>query len=117
MTHHYIKVHIEGPVASLVFNRPNVLNAFHNEAMDECVAALKELGDDQRVRAILVRAESRAFSAGFDMKASAERGENRVPEYSQGARAQGRARMAGRALLGRAEKLETQTPTLARASP
>ena len=47
MTHHYIKVHIEGPVASLVFNRPNVLNAFHNEAMDECVAALKELDDDQ----------------------------------------------------------------------
>jgi enoyl-CoA hydratase len=73
MTHHYIKVHIEGPVASLVFNRPNVLNAFHNEAMDECVAALKVLGDDQRVRAILVRAECRAFSAGFDMKASAER--------------------------------------------
>ena len=59
MTHHHIKVDIEGPVASLVFNRPNVLNAFHNEAMDECVAALKELGDDQRVRAILVRGEGR----------------------------------------------------------
>lgn len=117
MTHHYIKVHSEGPVASLVFNRPHVLNAFHNETMDECVAALKELGDDQRVRAILVRAECRTFSAGFNMEASAERGENRVPEYSQGARAQGRARMAGRALLGRAEKLKTQTPTLARASP
>jgi Enoyl-CoA hydratase/isomerase len=37
--------------------------------MDECVAALKELGDDQRVRAILVRGEGRAFSAGFNMKA------------------------------------------------
>ena len=73
MTHHYIKVHSEGPVASLVFNRPHVLNAFHNETMDECVAALKELGDDQRVRAILVRGEGRTFSAGFDMKASAER--------------------------------------------
>jgi hypothetical protein len=33
MTHHYIKLGIEGPVASLVFNRPNVLNAFHNETM------------------------------------------------------------------------------------
>jgi enoyl-CoA hydratase len=68
MTHHHIKVGIEGLVASLAFNRPNVLNAFHNEAMDECVAALKELGDDQRVRAIVVRGEGRAFSAGFDMK-------------------------------------------------
>jgi enoyl-CoA hydratase/carnithine racemase len=46
MAHHHIKVDIEGPVALLVFNRPNVLNAFHNEAMDECVAALKEPGDD-----------------------------------------------------------------------
>jgi 1,4-dihydroxy-2-naphthoyl-CoA synthase len=60
MTHHHIKLDIEGPVASLVFNRPYVLNAFYNEAMDECVAALKELGDDQRVRAILVRGEGRA---------------------------------------------------------
>ena len=56
-----------------MFNRPNVLNAFHNEAMDECIAALKELGDDQRVRVILERGEGRAFSAGFDMTASAER--------------------------------------------
>src|SRR5262245_60088726 len=73
MTHHFIKVAIDGPVASLVFNRPNVLNAFHNEAMDECVTALRELGNDERVRTILVRGEGRAFSAGFDMKASAER--------------------------------------------
>jgi enoyl-CoA hydratase/carnithine racemase len=73
VTHHHIKVEIEGPVASLVFNRPQVLNAFHNEAVDECRAALQELADDDRVRAILVRGEGRAFSAGFDMKASAGR--------------------------------------------
>ena len=46
---------------------------FTTRPWDECVAALKELGDDQRVRTILVRGEGRAFSAGFDMKASAER--------------------------------------------
>jgi enoyl-CoA hydratase len=73
MTRQYIKVEIEGPVASLVFNRPDVLNAFHNEAMREIMGALKELGNDDRVRAILVRGEGRAFSAGFDMKASAGR--------------------------------------------
>jgi enoyl-CoA hydratase len=73
MTRNTIKVEIEGPVASLVFNRPDVLNAFHNEAMNEIIAALKELAADERVRAILVRGEGRAFSAGFDMKASAER--------------------------------------------
>jgi len=73
MTRHHIKVEIEEPIASLIFNRPHVLNAFHNEAMDECGAALRELADDDRVRAILIRGEGRAFSAGFDMKASAER--------------------------------------------
>lgn len=73
MTRDYIKVEIDGPVASLIFNRPGVLNAFHNEAMDECTAALKELAADERVRCILVRGEGRAFSAGFDLKASANR--------------------------------------------
>ncbi|WP_395712066.1 enoyl-CoA hydratase/isomerase family protein [Reyranella sp.] len=73
MTRDYIKVEIEGPVGSLVFNRPQVLNAFHNEAMDECRAALHELAEDERVRVVLIRGEGRAFSAGFDMKASAER--------------------------------------------
>jgi enoyl-CoA hydratase len=73
MSRQYIKVEIEGPVASLIFNRPDVLNAFHNEAMGEIMVALRELGADERVRAILVRGEGRAFSAGFDMKASAGR--------------------------------------------
>ena len=73
MTRQHITIEIEGPVASLVFNRPEVLNAFNNEAMGEIMAALKELAADERVRAILVRGEGRAFSAGFDMKASANR--------------------------------------------
>ena len=73
MTPNHIKVETDGPVASLVFNRPQVLNAFNNEAMDECRAALHDLAEDDRVRAVLVRGEGRAFSAGFDMKAAAER--------------------------------------------
>ena len=54
--------HIDRPAASLVFDRPNVLNAFRNEATDECVATFQELGDDQRVQAILVRAQAAARS-------------------------------------------------------
>jgi enoyl-CoA hydratase len=73
MTYSYVKVETEGPIASLIFNRPQVLNAFHNEAMEECRQALQALAEDDAVRVILVRGEGRAFSAGFDMKASAER--------------------------------------------
>ncbi|MEZ5818560.1 MAG: enoyl-CoA hydratase/isomerase family protein [Hyphomicrobiaceae bacterium] len=73
MTWKHIRLERDGPVATLVFDRPGVLNAFHNEAMDECVTALREVADDDAVRAVLVRGEGRAFSAGFDMKAAAER--------------------------------------------
>jgi enoyl-CoA hydratase len=73
MPFQHIKLDIDGPVATLAFDRPQVLNAFHNEAMDECVAALKQIAEDDTVRAVLIRGEGRAFSAGFDMKASAER--------------------------------------------
>jgi enoyl-CoA hydratase len=69
----FIELEQDGPVATLTFNRPEVLNAFHNEAMDECVAALKQVAEDDGVRCVLVRGAGRAFSAGFDMKASAER--------------------------------------------
>jgi len=78
MAYEFVRVEIEGPVGTLVFNRPEVLNAFHNEAMDECRAALKELADNDQVRAVLVRGEGRAFSAGFDMKASANRDQSTV---------------------------------------
>jgi enoyl-CoA hydratase len=73
MSWQYIELDIDGPVATLTFARPEVLNAFHNEAMDECVAALKQVAADDAVRAVLVRGKGRAFSAGFDMKASAGR--------------------------------------------
>lgn len=73
MPYAHIKVESDGPVASLIFNRPQVLNAFNNEAMDECRAALQSFAEDDAIRAVLVRGEGGAFSAGFDMKAAAER--------------------------------------------
>lgn len=73
MTYAHVKVEIDGPVATLIFNRPHVLNAFHNGAMDECRAVLQSFAEDDSIRAVLVRGEGRAFSAGFDMKAAAER--------------------------------------------
>ena len=65
MTYSHIKVESDGPLASLTFNRPQVLNAFNNETMDECRAALQSFADDDAIRAVLVRGEGRAFSAGF----------------------------------------------------
>jgi enoyl-CoA hydratase len=69
----HITVEHEEAVAILTFNRPQVLNAFNNELMHETLAAMAVLDADPSVRAIVVRGAGRAFSAGFDLKASAER--------------------------------------------
>jgi enoyl-CoA hydratase len=69
----YITVEHDEAVAILTFNRPQVLNAFNNELMHETLAAMGALDADPSVRAIVVRGAGRAFSAGFDLKASAER--------------------------------------------
>jgi len=55
MTYSHIKVETDGPLASLTFNRPQVLNAFNNETMDECRAALQSFAADDAIRAVLVR--------------------------------------------------------------
>ena len=55
------------------FNRPRQLNAFNNELMRECLAAIKQFDADENVRVIIVSGNGRAFSAGFDLKAAAER--------------------------------------------
>src|SRR5690606_21141112 len=59
----------KGPdgVASLVFNRPDQLNAFDGALQDECLAALAEVRDDDGVRVVVLSVAGRAFSAGFDL--------------------------------------------------
>jgi enoyl-CoA hydratase len=71
MTYQSIRVERDGPVAILTFDRPRVLNAFDPALIAETRAALAALGEDDNVLAIVVRGAGRAFSAGFDMKASA----------------------------------------------
>ena len=66
-----IRVERDGRVAILTFDRPRVLNAFDPVLVAETMAALDGLAEDPDVLAIVVHGAGRAFSAGFDMKASA----------------------------------------------
>ena len=72
-SYEHILVSRDGPVATLAFNRPRVLNAFHNDLMHETLDAMRALNADDAVETIIVRGEGRAFSAGFDLKAASER--------------------------------------------
>lgn len=60
-------------VAHVIFNRPQAMNAFNNELMSASFDVLAELEATENVRAIVVRGNGRTFSAGFDLKAAAER--------------------------------------------
>ncbi|MCB9930790.1 MAG: enoyl-CoA hydratase/isomerase family protein [Alphaproteobacteria bacterium] len=81
MTYEHILVERDGPVATIAFNRPRVLNAFHNELMHETLAAVRDLNADAAVEVIIVRGEGRAFSAGFDLKAAASRKMDAVEDW------------------------------------
>ena len=83
MAYETIKVDQKGRIAVLSFNRPQVLNAFNGKLVEETGAAMKALNDDERVLAIVVRGEGRAFSAGFDLKESAARQTTGVEAWRQ----------------------------------
>jgi enoyl-CoA hydratase len=57
----------DGPVAVVLLNRPEALNALSDELMDELVERLGELDRDDAVRCIVVGGSERAFAAGADI--------------------------------------------------
>jgi len=58
----------ESGVATLTLNRPERLNAFTDQMMQETVSALKQAAKDEAVRAILVTGAGRGFCAGQDLE-------------------------------------------------
>jgi enoyl-CoA hydratase len=55
------------PVAVVLLNRPQQLNALCDELMDELVGTLEELDRDEAIRAIVLGGNERAFAAGADI--------------------------------------------------
>lgn len=62
-----VKVAREGAVAVLTLNRPEKRNALSLELMRELIAALREVGADAGVRAVVLAAEGKVFSSGHDL--------------------------------------------------
>ena len=78
-----IKIERRDTIAILTFNRPKVLNAFNNNLMERTIETVKILNEDDSVRIIVVQGAGRAFSPGFDLKASAERRMESVQDWEQ----------------------------------
>jgi methylglutaconyl-CoA hydratase len=62
-----IRIDVQGHVATVTLVRPEVRNAFNDEVIAELSQAFTTLGDDARVRAIVLAAEGPAFCAGADL--------------------------------------------------
>ena len=62
-----IRTDVQGHVATVTLVRPEVRNAFNDEVIAELSQAFTTLGDDARVRAIVLAAEGPAFCAGADL--------------------------------------------------
>lgn len=58
----------DGSIGILTLNRPRALNALSKALMAEASVILSDFIADDRVHAIVVQGEGRAFSAGFDLK-------------------------------------------------
>ncbi|WP_286912847.1 MULTISPECIES: enoyl-CoA hydratase family protein [unclassified Pseudomonas] len=60
-------VNIDQGIAELVFDHPPV-NAFNSQGWADIARTLEELGRNDKVRVIVIRAEGRGFCAGVDIK-------------------------------------------------
>lgn len=60
------------PIAHLVFDRPEWLNALSRVLLTEVVTACRWLDGEHQIKVVVVGGEGRAFSAGFDLQARAE---------------------------------------------
>lgn len=73
MSYQYVIYEKKGHIAYITINRPDVMNALHFDANAELSAAFDDFKqDDDSWVAIVTGAGERAFSAGNDLKATAE---------------------------------------------
>lgn len=63
----FVQVARERPIATVLLDRPQQLNALSGELMEELVAALQELDRDTDVRCIVIGGSEQAFAAGADI--------------------------------------------------
>ncbi len=67
-----VETTLDGAIAVVRLNRPEVLNALNYALMDELVAAVERLDNDEGIRCIVLTGNERAFAAGADIKEMAD---------------------------------------------
>ncbi len=63
----FVQYECSNQVGTLTLNRPERHNAFNEQVIQELEQAFKLLGEDETVRAIVLRSEGQSFCAGADL--------------------------------------------------
>jgi len=93
MTADLILIDRDGPIATVVLNRPSKLNALTKAMWSALGTAITRLSEDDGVRCIIVRgAGERAFSPGNDIGEFATQRSNKAQAIAYGAAMHGTAR-------------------------
>jgi len=82
-----VRLDIKDSIATVMLNRPEVLNAFNRDVFLGLQRAAREIKENPEVRvAIMTGAGEKAFSAGLDLKMAASGGglADIFPQYRQG---------------------------------
>lgn len=69
MSYKTIAYAVDAGIATLTLNRPDKLNAFNREMMEEMIDAFDKSDADDAVRAVIVTGAGRGFCAGADLSA------------------------------------------------
>ena len=101
----HLEIELDGPVATIWMNRPDLHNAFDEDLIAELTAACKALDDDDDVRVVILAGRDKSFSAGADLNWMKRAADNGIDDNLDDARTL--ARML-RALA------EMRKPTIAR---
>ncbi|MCB0978313.1 MAG: enoyl-CoA hydratase/isomerase family protein [Acidimicrobiales bacterium] len=62
-----LRVEVDDPIATVVLDRPERLNALSTELLRELTTACRWLDDQSQLKVVVLRGAGRAFSAGFDL--------------------------------------------------
>ena len=67
-----VNLYRRGPGATIELNRPERMNAWSQQFSADLFAAIREVTDEEEIRAVVVTGAGRAFSSGADLKEAAE---------------------------------------------
>ena len=74
----------DGPILTITLNRPDKINAFTGQMMQEIIEAMDAADADDEVRAIIFTGAGRGFCAGADLSAGKDTFNNDAPGKQSG---------------------------------